>query len=146
MAHPRTSLSGLLLLFWSMAALVHWVRPEARGLFIALALLTAGVAIFGMVVFALHRLRGYWIEYVSPGLLRNEDGDFAVVYHEGSRQLMLLGVQRPKPEADILFVPPEETWGRRVEPWARSRRAQIVDRLLHDRVASHCEIRSSSLL
>ncbi len=91
------------------------------------------------------RLRGYWIEHVSASVLQAEEGDFGVVYHEGSRQLMFLGVRRPEPDVDILFVPPETSWASRVEPWARSRRAEIVDRLLRDPLVRRCEIRSSSL-
>jgi hypothetical protein len=146
MAHEKLSASGFLLLLWSMAALAHALDRDTQALFIALALITAGFAIAGLAIFAFHRLRGYWIEYVAPGALREDDGDFGVVYHEGSRELMLLGRQRPKPEADILFVPPDGSWSSQVEPWARSRRAQILDRLRHDPVAGHCEIRSSSLL
>lgn len=93
----------------------------------------------------LHRLRGYWIEYVPPGLLQAEEGDFGVVYHEGSRELMFLGVQRSQPDVDVLFIPPETSWASRVEPWAQSRRAQILDRLLRDPRVRRCEIRSSSL-
>jgi hypothetical protein len=145
MVHERLYLSGLLLLLWSMAAVAHGLGRDARWPFIALALITAGLAMISLVVFASHRLRGYWVEYVAPGLLRDDDVDFAVVYHEGSRELMLLGQRRPKPEADILFVPPEGSWSSRVEPWAQSRRAQILDRLRHDPFASHCQIRSSSL-
>lgn len=89
--------------------------------------------------------RGYRIEHVSSAFLQAEEGDFGVVYREGSRQLLFLGVQRPEPEADVLFVPSETAWASRVEPWARNRRAQILDRLLRDPLVQRCEIRSSSL-
>jgi hypothetical protein len=143
--YERLSFSGLLLLLWSLAAVVHGLGRDARWLFIALALITAGVATAGLAVFVSRKIRGYWVEYVAPGRLREDDADFAVVYHEGSRELMLLGRKRPKPEADVLFVPPEGSWSSRVEPWALGRRAQILDRLRHHPVAGSCEIRSSSL-
>jgi hypothetical protein len=105
-------------------------------------------ALRSLVLRALRTLRGprgYWIEHVPPGLLQAEEGDFGVVYHEGSRELMFLGVQRPKPAADILFIPPERSWNSRVEPWAQNRRAEILARLLRDPLVSRCEIRTSSL-
>lgn len=110
-----------------------------------LFLVTGGLAILGFVVLTLRRLRGYWIEHASLSFLQAEEGDFAVVYHEGSRELMFLGVERPKSEVDVLFVPPETSWTSRVEPWARSRRAQILDRLLRHPFVRRCEIRPSSL-
>ena len=114
-------------------------------LLILLAVAIAGVAIAGCVLFVSHRLRGYWIEAVALGALRDDDEDFAVVYHEGSRKLMLLGRRRPGSEPDILFVPSEDSWNHRVEPWAWGRRDQILDRLRHDPVTGHCEILPASL-
>lgn len=145
MKHERIVLGGLFLL-WSMAALFQALWPDARWLLAGAILVTAVVALFGLALFALHRLRGYWIEYVSPGVLGEGDGGFALIYHEGRKQLTLLGLQRPRPEADVLFVPREDSWTARVEPWAQSRRAQILDRLQRNPIARHCEIRSSSLL
>ena len=147
MSNAKISLGGLffLLLLWSVAGLVDLLGWDAGWLLVAVGLVTASFLVWGLVVFALHRVHGYWVEYVSPGLLQAGDGGFGLVYHEGRHQLMLLGVRRPIPQPDVLFVPAEDTWVGRVEPWARSRRAQILDRLLHDPVASHCEIRSSSL-
>ena len=102
-------------------------------------------AILNLVLRPLRGRRGYWIEHVPPGRLQAEEGDFGVVYHEGARELMFLGVQRPEPAADVLFLPPETSWNSRVEPWAQSRRAEIVARLLRDPLVRRCEIRSSSL-
>ena len=110
-----------------------------------LALITACVAIIGFAVFVIHRIRGYWIEHVPLEALRDDDDDFAILYHEGARKLMFLGRRRPKPETDVLFVPPEGSWNHRVEPWAQNRRAEILDRLRRDPVAGHCEVRSASL-
>jgi len=108
-------------------------------------LVLIGLLFLGLVLLALRRLRGYWIEHVSSGALQAEEGDFGVVYHEGLRELMFLGVRRSRPETDVLFVPSETSWNSRVEPWAQSRRAQILDRLLRDPLVRRCEIRSSSL-
>src|SRR6185436_12052445 len=143
MINERISLGGLflLLLLWSVVGLVSLLGWDAGWLLVAVGLVTASVLVCGLVVFALHRLRGYWVEYISPSLLQAGDGGFGLVYHEGRKELMLLGVRRPIPQPDILFIPPEGSWSGRVEPWAQSRRAQILDRLLHDPVASHCEIR-----
>jgi hypothetical protein len=89
------------------------------------------------------RLRGYWIEYVSPGLLRAGEDEFGIVYHEGSEKLSFHGVQRPKPDRDLLFIP-GESWDRTVETWARGRRDLIVERLQADPIVKRCEIAAPS--
>jgi len=85
------------------------------------------------------RLRGYWVEYVSPAVVRAGEHEFAIVYHEGSEKLFLYGVERPQPERNLLYIPGDD-WDGTVEPWARGRRDLIVDRLKADPIAGRCEL------
>jgi hypothetical protein len=85
------------------------------------------------------RLRGYWVEYVSPGLLRARENEFGIVYHEGSERLSFHGIERPKPARNLLFIPGEQ-WDSTVAAWARGRRDLIVERLQADPIAKRCEI------
>jgi hypothetical protein len=85
------------------------------------------------------RLRGYWVEYVSPGLLRAGENEFGIVYHEGSEKLSFYGVERPRPARNLLFIPGDQ-WDRTVAAWARGRRELIVERLHADPIVKRCEI------
>ncbi|MEO7718477.1 MAG: hypothetical protein ABIY70_19930 [Capsulimonas sp.] len=39
---------------------------------------------------------GYWLEFLSPGVLRGDDDEFAVVYHEGGKQKFFTGKIRQR--------------------------------------------------
>jgi len=86
------------------------------------------------------RLRGYWVEYLPPAIVRAGEHKFAIVYHEGSKTLFFSGLQRPSPARSLLVIPGEERWDSTVEPWARGRRDLIVERLQEDWTVQRCEI------
>jgi hypothetical protein len=72
---------------------------------------------------------GYWVEYISPGILRAGDDDFAVVYHEEERQHYFYGKVGQPPAPDILTVPSEATWQSQVPVWMSGKRATILNRI-----------------
>ena len=74
-------------------------------------------------------LQGYWVEYLSPGVLRAGDDDFAVVYHEADRWQFFYGkVGRPQ-APDRLFVPDEARWQAQMPGWLRGRRGAVLERI-----------------
>jgi hypothetical protein len=84
------------------------------------------------------RRRGFWVEYISPAVLRAAEGKLSIVYHEGMEKLVFYGEERPAPACHLLFVPHD--WDGTVEPWARGRREVILERLRAHRIAGRCEI------
>lgn len=115
-------------------ALWQWSRWAVAGV-LAVAL---GLALAALLTRRRQRLRGYWVEYVSPNVLRAGEGEFAVVYHEGMEKLVFYGHERPAPEPNLLFVPAD--WDGAVEPWAQGRRDLVLERLRADRIAGRCEL------
>ncbi len=57
-----------------------------------------------------HVARGFWVEYVSPGVLRAGEEDFAVVYYEGDRWQFFYGNKSQSSGAESLSVPDESGW------------------------------------
>jgi hypothetical protein len=82
--------------------------------------------------------RGYWIEHLSPAVLRAGANDFAVVYHEGAEQMFFYG--HALPDGERLCVPAEEAWTDCAPAFARERRAEIVKRLLADAAVKRATI------
>lgn len=78
------------------------------------------------------RRRDWRIEPLGPAQLRGEDDEIAVVYHEGHRSLWFGGTRGGRGARDRLIVPSREAWDAAVEPWARGRRAEILERLNTD--------------
>ena len=75
------------------------------------------------------RIQGYWVEYVSPGVLRAGEDDFAVVYHEGDRQHFFDGKLSRNSTPDILHVPSQSAWRHRTPEWIREKRPLILERV-----------------
>jgi hypothetical protein len=82
----------------------------------------------------------YWLEHLSPGQLRGEPDEWAIVYHEGENALWLLGQRTRRGEKDRLFVPSGWSWDAQVPPWAQGRREVILDRVRRFRLAARCEL------
>jgi hypothetical protein len=76
--------------------------------------------------------RGWWVEYVSPGVLRGGEDEFAIAYHEGNKTLYFSGTEGRRGERSTLVLPGAAAWPERVEAWARNRRDEIVARIRED--------------
>jgi hypothetical protein len=76
--------------------------------------------------------RGWWVEPLSAAQLRGAQDEIAVVYHEGGRSLWFGGTRGGRGARDRLVVPGREAWDAEVEPWARGRRDEILERLAGD--------------
>jgi hypothetical protein len=66
----------------------------------------------------------YWVEELSPGSLRAEPDDWAVVYHEGPNALWFRGKIRPY-GPNVLWIPSARRWQERMPEWALGRREEI---------------------
>jgi hypothetical protein len=121
-----------LLIAWAATILGVAVWTWSRVLFGSLAAL----AIVGIAIFAWERrrrsAREYWVEYLSPAMVRAGENDFAVVYHEREAYLFFEGVTEPGGRR--LTVPSASAWSDRVPAWARDRRETILERVLGDKV------------
>jgi hypothetical protein len=73
----------------------------------------------------------YRIEYISPAIVRGEDGnDFLLDYHEDGNQMSFSG---RLPHNDIpgnLDFPSQSTWPSKAPEWAKGKRTVIESRLL----------------
>jgi hypothetical protein len=128
-----------LLIGWGVGIVAYGLWQWSR---VAFALFLGAVIIIAIRVLLnrrKRRLRGYWVEYVSPGLLRAGENEFGIVYHEGPEKLFFYGLERPKPDRNLLFIPGEQ-WDSTVAAWARGRRDLIVERLQTDPIVKRCEI------
>ena len=139
MAQRSSGWGTWLLLAWGAGVLGYGLWQWSHLAF-ALALAVA-IGIFVKVLLnrRQRRLRGYWVEYVSPAVVRAGEHEFAIVYHEGPEKLYFYGLERPQLEQNLLYVPGDE-WDEAVEPWARGRRELIVDRLKADPIVKHCAL------
>lgn len=77
----------------------------------------------------LRQQRGWWVEYLSPGLLRAGADDFGLVYHEGDNQHFFYGQERPRPALNVLTVPSEVRWDEQVPMWMHGRSREILGRM-----------------
>jgi hypothetical protein len=123
---------------WGVGALGYGLWQWSRWAFAGVLAVVLGLALAVLLAKRRQRLRGYWVEYVSPNVLRAREGELAVVYHEGTEKLVLYGLERPAPARPLLLVPRD--WDGTVEPWARGRREVILERLRADRVAGQYEM------
>ncbi len=122
---------------WALAALILAVvanglwrlSPWAFGIFAVVAALVAGHTIVQR--HRAHKL-GYWVEHLSPGQLRAGEDEIAVIYHEGQNQIVFSGIERRRPDRNLIHVPGAKVWDATVESWARGRRSEIVGRILND--------------
>jgi hypothetical protein len=91
------------------------------------------VGVVAAVFYREHRRckgEGFYVEYLSPGLVRDGPDDWGVVYREGENALRFYGKIIAR-DRDILHVPSLENWLRIVPEWARDRREIILQRILH---------------
>ena len=129
-----------LLIGWDMGVVAYGLwqwSPVASALFLGAVIVIATRVLLDR---RRRRLRGYWVEYVSPGLLRAREDEFAIIYHEGLEKLFFYGVYRPKPARNLLFIPTGDRWDDTVAAWARGRRDVIVERLQTDSIVKRCEL------
>jgi hypothetical protein len=136
-------LKNNLILLWAGAVLAFGAWKISPWALAALAFLVLAAAISTALGRRRRRLRGYWVEFISPGLLRAGEDEFALVYHEGDHKLWLKGRERRKPHRGTLYLPSSASWSKSVEPWARERRGEILRRVLADRIARRCEVEES---
>jgi len=91
------------------------------------------LASLALIVAATMRARrgshGWRVEPLGAGQLRGDPDEVAVVYHENGEQLWFGGRRRGRGQRDVLEVPSREAWDAAVEPWARGRRAEILERV-----------------
>lgn len=123
---------------WGAGALGYGLWQWSRWAFTGVLAAVLGLALAVLLAKRRQRLQGYWVEYISPAVLRATEGKLAIVYHEGMEKLVFYGEERPAPARDLLFVPRD--WDGTVEPWARGRRETILERLRAHRLAGRCEI------
>jgi len=94
------------------------------------------LAIIGLLIFRAvfgerrrRQRQGYWVEYFSSGVLRVDEDDFAVVYHEGDKSHWFYGKTSRPPAPDILSVPSEAAWQAEMPEWMREKRGIIIERI-----------------
>lgn len=73
--------------------------------------------------------QGYWVEYFSPGVLKADEDDFAVVYHAGEKSHWFSGKTSRSPAPDILSVPNQSAWQGQVPEWMSEKRGIILERI-----------------
>lgn len=72
---------------------------------------------------------GYWIEWLTPGRVRDGPDDAALVYHEGEREYGLPAKERIDGDGAKLYVPSPARWNEAAPEWARDRRDEIIGRV-----------------
>lgn len=119
---------------WLLLALLALLTlPLARRFPLAALALLGAAALFGALRPRAATVRGgYHVEYVPPAVLRGGEDEFALAYHEGGRVTWFGGTVGGPGERDQLVLPSAEAWDERVEPFARGRRAEILERLRAD--------------
>jgi hypothetical protein len=120
-----------------VASALWWWSTWAAGAFAAVCVATA------CCVYSVQRRTiksEFWVEYLSPARLRGGSKQFAIVYHEGVREIAFNGLVRCPPERDLLYFPPAEAWPAAVEAWARERRSEILERLREDAIVRRCDM------
>jgi hypothetical protein len=135
------SSTNTLLILWGGGVLAFAAWKLSPWALAVLALLVVAILVAVALGRLRRRLRGYWVEYVSPGVLRSREDEFALVYHEGDHKLLLTGLHRRKPQRGTLYIPSGASWSKGVEPWAEGRRDEIVSRVLLDRIARRCDVK-----
>ncbi len=75
--------------------------------------------------------RGYWVEYLSPGLIRGGDNQCGIVYHEGKNLVTFYGEARRRDS--LIFVPSSSAWGNEVSEWAKGNREAILARIQQEK-------------
>lgn len=76
-----------------------------------------------------HIRQGYWVEYVSPGQLRGNEDDFAVVYHELERWQFFSGKTSRHGKPDQLSFPDEAAWQEQSPGWLSGKREIVLERI-----------------
>ena len=125
---------------WAATGILALLWRHAPWIVVLLMALAIGAGIASMRDRHRRRVQGFWIEYVSPNVLRTDERDFAIVYHEGEGSLFFYGKERPRPERDRLLTPSAAAWDAAAPQWARGRRELIMQRLVADRIVQHCDI------
>ena len=72
----------------------------------------------------------FWVECISPGLLRGAEGELALVYHEDEKSLWFTGV-------DKVRFPSALKWENKMPGWAKQRRDKIIERIRR-KYPQHC--------
>jgi len=85
-----------------------------------------------------HVRQGYWVEYVSPGRLRADEDDFAVVYHELERWQFFCGKTNGQGKSDQLSFPDDAAWQEQSPGWLSGKREIVLERV--ERGIKHIEI------
>ena len=79
-----------------------------------------------------HVRQGYWVEYLSPGRVRDDKETFAVVYHEAERWQFFYGKTARRGELDRLLFPDEAAWQSRSPNWLNGKRVLVLSRIQKD--------------
>ena len=77
--------------------------------------------------------RGYWVEYLSPGRLRDGNDDCALIYHEGNNSVTFYGKERNRGRDSIIFVPSSSAWPTEVSEWAKDHREIFLTRIQQEK-------------
>ncbi len=85
-----------------------------------------------------HIRQGNWVEYVSPGRLRGNEDDFAVVYHELERWQFFYGKTTGHGKPDQLSFPDDAAWQEQSPDWLNGKRELVLERIEHG--IKHIEI------
>jgi hypothetical protein len=140
MAGDSSDWKSWLLVTWGVAILIYGLWQWTPWAVAVVAVTVGALALRIALNRRRRRIQGYWIEYVSSNVVRAREGEFAIVYHEGEGKIYFYGIERPRPSRDLLFIPGPSRWDGAVEPWARGRRAVIVERLLENPIVKRCEL------
>ena len=120
---------------FTIALLAMVLVPVGRRFPLAALGLLGGAAFLWWQVLRTRRAierQGFEVEYLSPGVLRGAEDEFAIAYHEGPNVVYFSGTVGRRGHRDQLVLPGTTAWDERVEPFARGRRDEIVGRIRED--------------
>ena len=71
---------------------------------------------------------GYWLEYLSPGQLREDEKRFAVIYHEGEQSQFFYGKIAGATLHQLSF-PSDANWQAEMPKWLHGKRKLVRERI-----------------
>jgi hypothetical protein len=140
----RTSIGSWLIVLWGAGVCLFGLWRLSHWLVIGMSFVLLLLGIVLSVRRQQRLRRGYWVRYVHQDLLREDPGNFAVRYCEGPKEQYFYGVVGKRPHRDVLFVPSSEDWDSLVAAWVRGRRAEVLERLLADRIVARCDVQAAN--
>ncbi len=107
------------IVFTISLSLFLWRHPILLTIFLCIAALTATSFLKEK---RRRKIEGYWVEYVSAGLLRGDENEFELTYHESRGDISFTG------NGKIAFLSPNMR-EYKVPAWAKNERELVTNRV-----------------